>query len=141
MGFVKLDGIKIKKLQEIDVIGGNVIKGIKSNDLNFNGFGELYFSLIEKNFIKAWKKHNKMTMNLVVLKGIVKFVFSIDGKSEFREEIIDQNNLSIITIPPKIWFGFKGMSSNTNMLMNFSNIEHDPDEVDRLEKNLFNYDW
>ena len=46
MGYVNLENIKIKKLEEISVEGGNVIKGIKLSDANFYGFGEVYFSII-----------------------------------------------------------------------------------------------
>ena len=44
----KLINIFVKKLNEIDVKGGNVIKGLKISDKNFHGFGEIYFSSIKK---------------------------------------------------------------------------------------------
>ena len=40
--------------------------GIKKNDTGYVGFGEVYFSYINPKAVKAWKKHNRMTLNLVV---------------------------------------------------------------------------
>ena len=141
MGYVNLENIKIKKLEEISVEGGNVIKGIKLSDANFYGFGEVYFSIINNKFIKAWKKHKKITMNLVVIRGTVKFVFSSENQSFFREEILNQDDFSIITIPPNVWFGFQGLCEPDSLIMNCASIEHDPNEVERLDKKLIKYKW
>ena len=45
--------------------------------------------------------------------------------------IIGEDNYSRITVPPKIWFGFKGLSSRTSYILNISNLSHDPSEVER----------
>ena len=141
MGAIDLEEIKIKKLNEINVDGGNVIHGIKSSDANFYGFGEIYFSFVDNSYIKAWKKHTRMIMNLMVVKGSVKFVFCSDNKSFFREEILNEDDYSIITIPSNIWFGFKGLCEPNSIIMNCANIEHDPKEVERLDKKSINYKW
>ena len=67
--------IILTDLKKISTNGGNVLHYLKSTDEGFNKFGEVYFSWINKNSIKAWKKHTKMTLNLVVPLGKVKFVF------------------------------------------------------------------
>ena len=64
--------IILTDLKKIDTNGGNVLHYLKSTDEGFNQFGEVYFSWINKNAIKAWKKHTKMTLNLVVPFGKVK---------------------------------------------------------------------
>ena len=133
--------IKLKKLNQIDVDGGNVIHGIKSSDSNFYGFGEIYFSYVENNYIKAWKKHKRMVMNLIVIKGSVKFVFCSENKSVFREEILNQDDHSLITIPSNVWFGFMGLYEPNSIIMNCANIEHDPNEVERLDKESISYEW
>ena len=45
--------------------------------------------------------------------------------------IIGEENYSRITVPPMIWFGFKGLSSNKSYVLNISNELHDPKEVER----------
>jgi dTDP-4-dehydrorhamnose 3,5-epimerase len=46
-----------------------------------------------------------------------------------------------ITVPPKTWFGFKGMSKNTNLVLNIADLEHDPNEVERANLESFNFKW
>ena len=87
MDKVSLNNILVTSLKRIPTEGGDVMHVIKESDTGFNGFGEVYFSWIEQNVIRAWKYHQEMTMNLVVPIGEVKFVFHIkDQKNDFRFE-------------------------------------------------------
>ena len=114
---------------------------LKKSDLGFAGFEEAYFSWIKKDFIKAWKRHNKMTMNLVVPLGNVRFIFASDDKSHFKSIIIGSQNYSRINVPPGIWYGFQGIDESKSLILNLTNIEHDPDEMDRLDIKEIKYDW
>ncbi len=58
---------------------GSVVKILKNTDHTFAGFGEIYFSFIEKDKIKGWKKHLKYSLNLVVVRGAVTFAFFDNG--------------------------------------------------------------
>ena len=91
------------------------------------------------NSIKAWKKHNAMTMNLIVPTGCVGFVFT-DGK-DFKSVKIGPNNYLRITVPPGVWFGFKGLSSEINLVLNIADMVHSSEEVEKREKNYFKFDW
>ena len=42
----------------------------------------MYLSTINKQKIKGWNYHKKMHMNLIVLKGKVKFVFLMTEKNQ-----------------------------------------------------------
>ena len=70
-----INGITISPLKEIEVEGGNVLHALKKSDSSFKDFGEAYFSFVNFGHVKAWKKHSKMTLNLIVPIGEVKFVF------------------------------------------------------------------
>ena len=92
--------------------------------------------------IKAWKCHKRMTLTLVVPVGGVRFVFNLpEHNAEFLVEDIGEMRYARLTVPPGIWFGFKGKSSGSSLLVNFANIVHDPDEVLRRPKSDFPYDW
>ena len=69
--------MKIKKtnLKIISSQEGSVMHSLRESEKDFYGFGESYFSTVEHNAIKAWKRHTKMTLNLTVPVGSVKFVF------------------------------------------------------------------
>jgi len=129
--FSKKQKIIIKSLKKFNLEDGDVLHALKCSENEFNGFEEAYFSTIKKNKIKAWKKHNRMTMNLIVPIGNVQFIFYDEKKNFLRSAIIGEDNYSRITVPPKIWFGFKGLSSRTSYILNISNLSHDPSEVER----------
>lgn len=142
MGDLKfsLESIAQTKLKEISVPNGNVMHAMKSSDQGYVSFGEAYFSKIDPGAIKAWKKHKEMNLNLVVPIGEVMFVFS-DGAGSFRVITIGESNYSRISVPPNIWFGFKGLSSGTNIILNIADIQHDPSEIERRPEEFFEYNW
>ena len=100
------NNIIITPLATIPVEGGNVKHFLKSNDKEFKGFGESYFSFIEFGKIKGWKLHTKMTMNLVVPIGKVLFVFYDEKNDSYEEYQIGEDNYKRLTVPPNIWFSF-----------------------------------
>ena len=124
--------IKEYRLKKFKLKKGNVFKALSYQDINFQGFGEVYFSFIEKNQIKGWKKHKKMKMNLFVPIGKVEFVFYLEKKNKFKKIIIGEKNYKRIFVPSNIWFAFKG-HDKTNLIMNVSNIKHSENEVFRKE--------
>ncbi|TGL45985.1 dTDP-4-dehydrorhamnose 3,5-epimerase [Leptospira perdikensis] len=138
---MNLSEIQVTTLKEIPTAGGNVLHGLKNSDPSFFGFGEAYFSWIEAGAIKAWKRHNQMIMNLIVPIGNVKFVFYNSDSEEFVSETIGESNYSRITVPTGIWFGFQGIDSPKNLVLNISSILHDPLEADRLDLSKINYSW
>jgi dTDP-4-dehydrorhamnose 3,5-epimerase len=136
--------VLITKLDVIDTPGGNVMHAMKGSSTGYAGFGEAYFSQVEKGAIKAWKCHQKMTLNLVVPVGEIRFVLFDDREvtnNQFQEIIISKDNYCRLTVPPMVWIGFQGLANDGSMLLNIANVEHDPDEVDREEIAKINYDW
>ena len=131
--------IKIKPLKQINVEGGNVLHALKASEEEFYGFEEAYFSTIKINKIKAWKRHLRMTMNLIVPVGEVQFNFYNQEKKLLSNTIIGERNYSRITVPPMTWFGFKGLASSTSYILNISNQFHDPSEVERKPLSFLNF--
>lgn len=119
---------------------------MKSSDQGYAGFGEAYFSTIEPGAVKAWKRHRKMILNLVVPIGSIRFVIHDDREESstygvFNEVVLSKDNYCRLTIPPMLWMGFQGTGKETGLLLNVASILHDPDEVDRKEINEFDFDW
>ena len=136
--------IVVTHLDVIDTPGGHVMHGMKETSAGYAGFGEAYFSQVDKGTIKAWKRHKKMILNLMVPVGKIKFVLFDDrelSNTQFQEFIISKDNYCRLTLPPMVWMGFQGLSNGSSMLLNIANIEHNPSEVDRLEIKKINYDW
>jgi len=136
-----LDQIQVTPLKRIPTPGGDVLHALKSTEDAFQGFGEAYFSFVEPGAIKAWKQHLRMTMNLVVPVGSVRFVFHDSSTLSFREEIIGESNYQRLTVPPKIWFGFQGVATTPSLLLNLACIPHDPAEVKRKTLAEVEFNW
>lgn len=143
MGAIKLSDISVTPLSRIERIGGDVLHAIKNTEIGYVGFGEAYFSWVSTGIIKAWKFHKRMTMNLIVPFGQIKFVFCCineNGKKEFRVEEIGEDYYARITVPPGVWFGFQGIGLK-NLVLNVASIPHDTDEVERLLVSDIAYVW
>ncbi len=142
MGNVNLDDIIVTPLKRIPTIGGDVLHAIKDSDNGFNGIREVYLSWLEFGAIKAWKYHQNMTLNLVIPLGEVNFVFHIeDQKNNFRTENIGENRYVRLTVPPRIWFGFQGLSESRSLIMNVADLQHDPNEMLRKSVEEIQYEW
>lgn len=141
MGTVSLEQIIITPLKRISVPGGDVLHALKCTDDGFRGFGEAYFSTVEAGAIKAWKLHRRMTLNLVVPIGEVRFVFIPEDDQTWQTETIGISNYARLTVPPKIWFGFQGLAVPFSLILNMANIPHEPDEVERKPLEAFDYGW
>ena len=117
-------------VKQISVHGGDVYHILKQSDQCFDGFGEAYISFIEYDHIKGWKRHLRMSMNLVVPFGLVEFYFTEDFSS-FRKFTIGTTCYS--RLGSSIYMGcLQGLSEPTSIIFNIASIEHDPDEVERL---------
>ena len=135
-----MDGVIISPLKKIHHPKGDILHAIKRSDTGFNGFGEVYFSNINRGDIKGWKKHTKMILNLVVPVGEIEFVIYNESQKKFFNIIISQKNYQRITINSGLWLAFQGIADQ-NILLNLSNIEHNPDEAINLNLDEIQYNW
>ena len=139
-----LADIQITPLARIATPGGDVMHALKQSDIGFSGFGEAYFSWVNPGVVKAWKRHKRMTMNLVVPQGQVRFVFralSPLGVEKYHSETIGENRYVRITVPPGIWFGFQGVDASSSLVLNMASIQHDPTEVERMAFSDVQFNW
>jgi len=135
-----LDGVVLTLLKQIHNPKGDIYHAMKKSDDGFDGFGEAYFSTIHQGDIKGWKKHTKMTLNLVVPVGEIEFVIYDENIKEFFSVKISQDNYQRLTVKPNLWMAFRGMQENS-ILLNLASIEHNPDEAINLELKEIQYPW
>ena len=139
-----IEGLLLAKLATFPSKKGAVYHGIKSSDPGYVRFRELYFSFVENNTIKAWKLHQKMTLNLVVPTGVVRFNFiDLREKSDTYKERIEItlsiDNYLRITVPPKILFGFKGLGDGSNIVANIADMVHADEECTNIDINKYEF--
>ena len=144
MGDLKIEGCLLTPLKKISKVGGSVFHALKSSDIGYTGFGEVYFSSAEPGVTTDWKLHKRMTLNIVVPVGKIKFVLfdQRDGSSTFGNSIqviLGSNHYSRLTIPPNIWVSFQGASEFESVLANIADLEHDPTEAIRKPLDTFDF--
>ena len=135
-----MDGVIVTPLKQIYNPKGDIFHAMKKSDDGFDGFGEAYFSTIHKDNIKGWKKHTKMTLNLVVPVGKIEFIVYDENSKEFLSIELSQENYQRLTIKPNLWMAFRGLEENS-MLLNLASIEHDPSEAVNIDIKEINYEW
>ncbi len=131
-----IEGVAITPLRQITDDRGKVMHMLRADSPVFQQFGEIYFSCINPKAIKAWKLHRRMTLNYAVLHGRVRLVLydDRDGSStrgEVQEFLLGEDNYCLVTVPPKIWNGFEGISEEFAIVANCATLPHDPNEVER----------
>lgn len=143
-----IDGVKITPLRQIHDERGKVMHMLKTTDEHFDQFGEIYFSCVYPDVVKAWHLHQTMTLNYAVPVGRIKFVLYDDRpssptKGEVQELILGPDNYLLVTVPPLVWNGFKGLGTEMSLVANCASIPHDPHEISRVDpdNNSIPYDW
>jgi dTDP-4-dehydrorhamnose 3,5-epimerase len=141
-----IDGVQLTPLKRIATPSGDVYHAMKRGDSGYCGFGEAYFSSIDPGAIKAWKRHRRMTLNVVVPVGAIRFVIHDDRSEsptagETWSVVLSLQNYMRLTIPPCLWFGFQGLAAEASLLLNLADIEHSPDEGEQLPPSSFGYQW
>jgi dTDP-4-dehydrorhamnose 3,5-epimerase len=143
-----IEGVGITPLRQILDERGKIMHMLRRDDKCFREFGEIYFSCIYPGAIKAWHIHKKMILNYAVPHGRIKFVLYDDRpesptRGELQEIYLGPDNYLLVTVPPMVWNGFKGLGSEAAIVANCASIPHDPHEIER--KPAFDssipYDW
>ena len=133
-----MDGVTLTPLKQVSHPKGDIFHVMKKNDAEFKGFGEAYFSMINKGAIKGWKKHTEMVLNLTVITGEVEFVV-FNGNAFFNIKL-SKKNYQRLTVQPNLWVAFKGRSDK-NTILNLASIEHNPYESENVDLNDIEYNW
>jgi dTDP-4-dehydrorhamnose 3,5-epimerase len=143
-----IEGVVVKKLRQILDERGKVMHMLRCDEEGFPGFGEIYFSCVYPGAIKGWHLHKKMVLNYAVPCGNIKFVIYDDREASptrgmLQELFLGPDNYCLVTVPPLVWNGFKGLGSAMAIVANCASMPHDPDEIvrrDPLDPSIA-YDW
>lgn len=143
-----IDGVTITPLRQILDERGKIMHMLRNDAPHFKEFGEIYFSCVYPGAIKAWHIHKRMTLNYAVPYGRIKFVLYDDRaesptRGELQELFTGPDNYCLITVPPMVWNGFKGIGTEPAIVANCATLPHDPDEIQRLSplESSIPYDW
>jgi dTDP-4-dehydrorhamnose 3,5-epimerase len=133
-----IQGVAVRPLRRIPDERGMVMHMLRRDDPHFERFGEIYFSVVYPGAIKGWHLHRRMTLNYAVISGMIKLALYDDRQdSPTRGELMelfagDQQHV-LVTIPPLVWNGFKGIGAAPAIVANCATEPHDPSEIERMD--------
>ena len=133
-----IEGVRVTPLKQILDERGKIMHMLRNDAEGFAGFGEIYFSCVHPGAIKGWHIHKEMELNYAVPHGNIKFVLYDDrtnspSRGELQEIFMGPDNYCLVTVPPMVWNGFKGIGSEMAIVANCTTITHRADEIDRLD--------
>ena len=114
---------------------------MKATDPGYAGFGEAYFSIVDQDAVKGWKRHSRMVLNLVVCSGTIRFYVR---QGEWAGSVAlspdSDETHARLTVPAGCWMAFEGVGAATNMVLNVASIGHDPSEAETAPLDTFPLD-
>jgi len=138
----RIEGVSITLLRVIADERGCVMHMLRADSAAFEGFREVYFSVIRAGAVKAWKRHRLMVQNFAVPVGAIRLVVHDDRPASTSRGVTQEihtgaslDQYALVRIPPMVWYGFQGVAAVDSLIANCASLPHDPGEVDRLVEN------
>jgi len=145
-----IDGVRVTRLKPIPDERGRLMEMFRSDEEDFEKFGQVYLTTAWPGVVKAWHYHRKQTDNFVCVQGMMKVALydareDSPTKGETAEFFMGVWNPIRLRIPAGVYHGFKCISTGEAMIVNVSTEPYnhaEPDEY-RLPAHTdeIPYDW
>ncbi len=145
-----IEGVNFKKLRVIPDERGRLMEILRSDDPDFNKFGQAYITTNYPGVVKAWHWHKLQWDNVACIKGMIKMVLydrrdDSPTRGQLQEFFIGEHQPALVTIPPGVCHGWKCISESESVVVNLPTELFDyknPDE-NRLpfDTEEIPYDW
>jgi len=145
-----IEGVKVRKLKVIPDERGRLMEMVRSDDDDFEKFGQVYMTTCYFGAVKGWHWHEVQTDYMTVIDGMMKIVLydnreDSPTKGEVNEFFAGTHNPVRITIPPGVCHGFKCVGGDEAVVINTVTEPYDYDNPDehRIDPhdNDIPYDW
>ena len=136
MSALALEGVRVTPLQRLPDERGAVLHMLRADAPHFERFGEIYFSTVYPGAVKGWHLHERMTLNYAVPIGMIQLALFDDRpesatRGSVMELFVGEHNYVLVTIPPRVWNGFKGIGVGPALVANCATLPHDATEIVR----------
>ena len=145
-----IDGVVLKMLRVIPDEQGWLMEILSCDDPLFKQFGQVYVTTAYPGVVKGWHYHKKQTDNFTCINGMMKVALydARDGsptKGNLLELFVGDKNPLLISVPPGVYHGFKGIGTETAFFLSVPTLPYnytEPDEY-RLPPDTTEipYDW
>ncbi len=145
-----IDGVKVKDLKVIPDDRGLLMEMWRSDDPDFEKFGQIYVTMVYPGVVKAWHYHKKQTDHFVCVGGMAKVVLhdsreDSPTQGETNEFVIGWQRQRLIVIPPNVYHGFTAVGTEPAYIVNIPTELYDRDNPDEhrlpFDDKSIGYDW
>ncbi len=121
-----IEGVKVKKLVWKKDERGRLAEILRSDDDMFKGFGQIYVTVVNPGFAKAWHMHKNQTDNMFCIKGKVKLVIYDPRKKsksfdQVQELVLSFDDPVLVQITPQVYHGFESTTNEESAVINIPN--------------------
>ena len=143
-------GVTVKPLKVVPDERGRVMEILRSDDPAFGKFGEIAMTTVYPGAVKGWHYHRVQWDHFAVVKGMLKLVLvdpreDSETKDEINEFFMGDHQPLLITVPPLVLHGFKGIDVQETLVITCASELFDPKDPDeeRLDPHVTEipYDW
>lgn len=145
-----IQDVKIKILKTNPDERGTLTEILRKDDPIYQGFGQVYVTRNYPGVVRAWHCHEKQTDFFSIISGMAKIVL-YDAREdsstykEINEFFVGDDNRILLSIPPRVYHGFKTIGDQSALLINFPTEVYNPKEPDEIRipynSSQIPYDW
>jgi dTDP-4-dehydrorhamnose 3,5-epimerase len=145
-----IDGVKVKDLKVVPDDRGLLMEMLRSDDPDFQKFGQVYVTMVYPGVVKAWHYHKKQTDHFICVGGMAKVALYDDRegsptRGETNTFVIGWQKQSLVIIPPGVYHGFTPAGPDPAYIVNVPTELFDYDEPDEFRRPFddaeIGYDW
>jgi dTDP-4-dehydrorhamnose 3,5-epimerase len=145
-----IEGVKVKELKVIPDDRGSLMEMFRSDDPDFQKFGQVYMTMVYPGVVKAWHYHKKQTDHFVCVSGMAKIGLYDDRegsptRGETNTVVIGWQRQRLVIIPPGVYHGFTPVGPDPAYIINVPTELFDYDEPDEFRRPFddaeIGYDW
>jgi dTDP-4-dehydrorhamnose 3,5-epimerase len=145
-----IEGVKVKDLKVVPDDRGMLMEMLRSDDPDFQRFGQVYITMVYPGVVKAWHYHEKQTDHFVCVSGMAKVALydhreDSPTHGETNTFVIGHLRQRMVIIPPGVYHGFTPVGPEPASIVNVPTELYDyenPDEHRRpWDDPKIGYDW
>ena len=134
-----IQGVKVKDLSPIPDDRGMLMEIWRSDDPDFQKFGQVYITWVNPGVVKAWHYHEKQTDHFVCVSGMAKVALhdardDSPTKGETDEFVIGWQRQRLVVIPPGVYHGFTAVGVEPAGIINVPTELYDYENPDEFRR-------
>lgn len=145
-----IEGVKVKDLKVIPDDRGMLVEFLRSDDPDFQKFGQVYMTMVYPGVVKAWHFHKKQTDHFVCVSGMAKVGLhdAREGSRTLGETntfVIGWQRQRLLIIPAGVYHGFTPAGPEPACIVNIPTELFDRENPDEFripfDDPRIGYDW